>query len=199
MSHPLLTGMSAQDLDQLITALDTLRQTRRQAKQQHDQQRAHREGKTPHAPRSGRPPRLACTDRVLATILHLRLQLPHDTLALMFHSSRSTIHRAIGEIRQILDQHGTAIAPADPSMPLADLLHAAAQHINPTVKIKPASQLGSSLADSPPSRALRQRARDGVNAQRDGRPCDPRCAVASAPMRPGHWLASSSCDARQAR
>jgi hypothetical protein len=38
--------------------------------------------------------------------------IPHDSLALMFTSSRSTIRRAISEVRQLLNQHGTTITPS---------------------------------------------------------------------------------------
>lgn len=49
--------------------------------------------------------------RCLATILHLRLSLPPDTLAHLFSSNRSTICRVIRETKQLLDQHGTTITP----------------------------------------------------------------------------------------
>jgi hypothetical protein len=39
------------------------------------------------------------------------LSRPPDTLANLFHGNRSTIRRAIRAARQLLDQHGTAIAP----------------------------------------------------------------------------------------
>jgi hypothetical protein len=56
-------------------------------------------------------------DRVLATTLHLRLELPMRSLAVMFNTSSATIHRAITEIPQLLDQQGTLIAPA-PAAPI---------------------------------------------------------------------------------
>ncbi|MFC7482956.1 hypothetical protein ACFQX7_27290 [Luedemannella flava] len=45
------------------------------------------------------------------------MQLPHETLAVMFHSNRSSIRRAITEVRQLLDQHGTTITPTDQPAP----------------------------------------------------------------------------------
>ena len=48
----------------------------------------------------------------MATVLHLRLSLPDDTLAHLFGTSRSTIRRALTEIRDLLDQHEYHIEPA---------------------------------------------------------------------------------------
>ena len=111
LSDPALTGMLRPELDTLTTALDELRQQHRAA-QRHRQ----------HAPRSGRPPLLTFPNQILATILHLRLSLPADTLAVLFSSSRSTIRRAISHARPLLDQHGTVITPANPPVPLTHLI-----------------------------------------------------------------------------
>ncbi len=58
-------------------------------------------------------------DRVVATVLHLRLSLPDDTLAHLFGTSRTTIRRALTEVRDLLDQHGHRIEPvtAPPGLP----------------------------------------------------------------------------------
>jgi hypothetical protein len=139
LSHPSLTGMTHQDLHKLTNTLQALHHNEIQDRQR---QRRVAAGKKPHAPRSGRPPQLAFPDRVLATVLHLRLSLPEDTLAPMFASTRTTIRRAIRETRRLLDRHGTTIEPITPSAPLADLLHtadAAAKHPHTTTKTKPAS------------------------------------------------------------
>jgi hypothetical protein len=47
----------------------------------------------------------------VATVLHLRLSLPDDTLAHLLGTSRSTMRRALAEIRHLLDQHGYRIEP----------------------------------------------------------------------------------------
>ena len=60
-------------------------------------------------------------DRVLATVLHLRLSLPEGTLAHRFSCSRVTIHRTIAEIRPLLAAKATTIDP-DPTTPLPELL-----------------------------------------------------------------------------
>lgn len=44
---------------------------------------------------------LVFTDRVLVTAVHLRHQLPHAALAELYGLERSTITRAIGEIRPL--------------------------------------------------------------------------------------------------
>ncbi len=41
-------------------------------------------------------------DRLLATLVHLRHGVTHDVLACWFGVSRSTITRAIGEVRPLL-------------------------------------------------------------------------------------------------
>jgi transposase len=137
LAHPTLTGMSQQDLQHLTTALAALRHNLIQDRQH---QRRVAAGKKPHAPRPGRPAQFAYADRVLATILHLRLQLPETTLTTMFATSRSSIRRAISETRQLLDQHGVTINAITPSAPILDLLKTAATDTPPTTrKIKMAS------------------------------------------------------------
>ncbi|MEC3982883.1 ISAzo13 family transposase, partial [Amycolatopsis sp. H20-H5] len=122
LSDPALTGLSRPDLDTLTTALDTLRATRIQDRQRQHQHHRAEQGLRPHAPRSGRPPRLSFPDQVLATILHIRLSLPEDTVEVMFGCSRSTIRRAITETRQFLAEHGTTIEPVTLPIPLPDLI-----------------------------------------------------------------------------
>jgi hypothetical protein len=128
LSDPTLTGMTRKQLDKLTQALETLHHKKIQ-QQQHQQHVA--AGRKPHAFRSGRPAQLAFPDRVLATILHLRLSLPDHALAPIFSSNRSTIRRIISETRQLLQQHGTTIEPITSSAPLTDFLT--------TTKIKAAS------------------------------------------------------------
>jgi hypothetical protein len=124
LSHPTFTGMTTEELSTLTTALETVRDSRREATNAAYQQAVTAAGDTgtrPHAPRSGRPPTFSFPDRVLATILHLRLSLPPDTLAHLFSSNRSTISRAIRETQQLLDQHGTTITPT--TNPSDTLIH----------------------------------------------------------------------------
>jgi hypothetical protein len=111
---PELTGLAPGELDGLIARLAALRQAQRE-------QRAHSHPASDarHKPRSGRPPVFPFPDRVVATVLHLRLNVPDDTLAHLFGTSRSTISRALNEIRDLLNQHDYHIEPvtAPPGLP----------------------------------------------------------------------------------
>jgi hypothetical protein len=111
---PELTGLATGDLDELIARLAALRQAQRGEKA-----RTHPASDARHKPRSGRPPVFPFPDRVVATVLHLRLSLPDDTLAHLFSTSRTTMRRALAEIRDLLDQHGhrTEPAAAPPDLP----------------------------------------------------------------------------------
>jgi hypothetical protein len=133
LSHPTFTGMTADELTALTTALEAIIESRHAAKNaayQHAVKAAGDTGPRPHAPRSGRPPTFGFADRVLATILHLRLSLPPDTLAHLFSSNRSTIRRAIRETQKLLDQHGTTITHApNPSNALINQLAASIKQL----------------------------------------------------------------------
>lgn len=139
LSDPLLTGMSQHQLGELTSHLDALHHQNDQEKYQHRRQQALAAGKKPHLPRSGRPLQLGFPDRVLATVLNQRLQLPHDVLAVLFHSHRSTIRRAVTEIRQLLHQHGTTITPAALPPAATALLRTATNRHHPVTEIKAAS------------------------------------------------------------
>jgi len=111
---PELTGLATGQMDELIAQLAVLRQAQRERRA-----RSHPAGDARHKPRSGRPPVFPFPDRVVATVLHLRLSLPDDTLAHLLGTSRTTIRRALTEIRDLLDQHGHRIEPvtAPPDLP----------------------------------------------------------------------------------
>jgi transposase len=104
---PELTGLAAAELDELIEQLAALRRA-----ESEERVRSHPADDARHKPRSGRPLAFAFPDRVVATLLHLRLTLPEDTLAHLFGTSRSTIRRALAETRHLLDKHGLVIQPA---------------------------------------------------------------------------------------
>jgi hypothetical protein len=111
---PELTGLATAQLDELITQLAALRQAQREQRA-----RSHPAGDARHKPRSGRPLVFPFPDRVVATLLHLRLSLPGDTLAHLFGTSRTTMGRALAQTRHLLDQHGHRIEPvtAPPGLP----------------------------------------------------------------------------------
>ncbi|MEB8343921.1 transposase family protein [Streptomyces endophyticus] len=81
---------------------------------------------------SGRPRRravgagarhkLVFVDRLLATLVHLRHGVTHDVLACWFGVHRSTITRAIGEIRPLLAQCGCAVGSGIRLRTLADVV-----------------------------------------------------------------------------
>ncbi|GAA2967008.1 hypothetical protein GCM10010446_60880 [Streptomyces enissocaesilis] len=115
LSDPALTGRSGPQLDHLIQAL------------------------TPEGGiRRGRPPRLTFSDQVLATTLHLRVNLAAEPLAVLFGSSRTAMHRTLLEIRRLLDAQSITISPAlTPPALLATLqARVAAQSDHPNYKIK---------------------------------------------------------------
>jgi transposase len=111
---PELTGLTTGQMDELIARLAALRQAQRE-----ERARSHPASDARHKPRSGRPPLFPFPDRVVATVLHLRLSLPDDTLAHLFGTSRTTIGRALTETRHLLDQYGHRIEPvtAPPDLP----------------------------------------------------------------------------------
>jgi Helix-turn-helix of DDE superfamily endonuclease len=74
--------------------------------------------------------RLALGDRVLVTLVHLRFQLPHQALAVLYGVDRATITRAVHEIRPLLAKRGFAVpdAPGVRLHTLADVFAYAAAH-----------------------------------------------------------------------
>jgi Helix-turn-helix of DDE superfamily endonuclease len=82
---------------------------------QHQATLAHRRGH-PRRRAAGAGPhqRLALCERVLATLIVLRLQLPHQALAVLLGVDRATITRAIGQIRPLLAAPGASPWPASP-------------------------------------------------------------------------------------
>jgi Helix-turn-helix of DDE superfamily endonuclease len=64
--------------------------------------------------------RLVLCNRVLATLIVLRLQLPHQALAVLLGVDRATITRAIGQIRPLLAARGFAV-PGQPGLRLRRL------------------------------------------------------------------------------
>ena len=63
---------------------------------------------------------LPFTDRVIATLVHLRFQLPHMALAGLYRVDRSTVTRAVREIRPLLAARGFAV-PGEPGIRLKTL------------------------------------------------------------------------------
>jgi hypothetical protein len=107
LSDPALTGMSRTQLDSLTAALAELHHTQPGAG-------------------LGRPPGLSFSHPVLTAVLHFRLALPAEPLAVLVGSSRAAVHRTFHKIKRLLDQHGTAIPPAASPPAALAALHARA-------------------------------------------------------------------------
>ena len=60
---------------------------------------------------------LPFTDRLIVTLVYLRFQLPHKALAVMYGVDRSTVSRAVKEIRPLLAARGFAV-PGEPGIRL---------------------------------------------------------------------------------
>ncbi|MFJ3540231.1 ISAzo13 family transposase [Streptomyces sp. NPDC090109] len=115
LSDPELTGLAPHQLQHLIHTLAPAGDTRR-----------------------GRPPRLTFADQVLATVLHLRVNLAAEPLAFLFNSSRTAMHRTLLKTRKLLEAQGITIAPATtpPTALTALRARVAAQSSSPDSKIK---------------------------------------------------------------
>ncbi|MFC8817846.1 transposase family protein [Streptomyces rochei] len=59
---------------------------------------------------AGAKHRLVFVDRLLATLVHLRHATTHDVLACWFGVDRSTVTRAIGEVRPLLAKRGCTVS-----------------------------------------------------------------------------------------
>jgi len=115
LSHRICTGLPRRRLGQLIAELAgpwTAQQESR-LRQRRGHARLRAEGAGP-----GRE--LPFTDRVIATLVVLRFQIPHAALALFYQVDRSTITRAAGEVRPLLAARGFAV-PGEPGLRLRTL------------------------------------------------------------------------------
>ena len=115
LSHRICTGLPRRRLGKLIAELAgpwaSQQESRLRQRRGHDRLRA--EGAGPSR-------ELVFTDRVIATLVILRFQLPHAALALFYQVDRSTITRAVHEIRPLLAARGFAV-PGQPGLRLRTL------------------------------------------------------------------------------
>lgn len=109
-----ITGLSAGVIAELVTELGPLWHERRQAKL------ASRPRK--RAVGAGAKHRLAFVDRLLATLVHLRHATTHDVLACWFGVDRSTITRAITEVRPLLAERGCTVSSGVRLRTLAEVI-----------------------------------------------------------------------------
>jgi hypothetical protein len=115
LSHRIFTGIPRRRLAKLIAELagpwTAQQESRLRERRGHDRQRA--EGAGPNHD-------LVFTDRVIATLVVLRFQLPHAALGLLYRVDRATITRAVGEVRPLLAARGFAV-PGKPGLRLRTL------------------------------------------------------------------------------
>jgi DDE superfamily endonuclease/Helix-turn-helix of DDE superfamily endonuclease len=104
LSHRVCTGISRPRLGKLIAELADPWLARQDCALR--ERRGHERLRAPGA---GPDHELVFTDRVIATLVILRFQLPHAAVALLYGVDRSTITRAVHEIRPLLASRGFAV------------------------------------------------------------------------------------------
>ncbi|MGW2255790.1 transposase family protein [Kitasatospora sp. NPDC001660] len=114
-SHPALSGVSRAHFGELLEELSPRWGARRESAL--DRQRG---GKRHRAEGAGRKPKLEFVDRLLVTLVHLRLGLPHAALAELYRVDRSTVSVAIRQVRPLLATRGFAV-PDRPDIRLRTL------------------------------------------------------------------------------
>jgi len=121
LSHSAFIGISRHHLGRLVAELAGPWQARREAalRQRRGAERRRADG-------AGRRHELVFTDRVLVTLAVLRLQIPHAALAAMFGIDRSTVTRAVHEVRPLLAGRGHATPQGQRLSTLADVFAYAA-------------------------------------------------------------------------
>ncbi|MFE0420953.1 transposase family protein [Streptomyces sp. NPDC058953] len=103
VSNRRITGLSADVIAELISEVGPLWHERHQVRLASKPRR--------RALGAGAKHRLVFVDRLLATLVHLRHGVTHDVLAGWFGVDRSTITRAIGEVRPLLAERGCTVSP----------------------------------------------------------------------------------------
>ncbi|WP_435614141.1 transposase family protein [Streptomyces coelicoflavus] len=109
-----ITGLSAGVIAELVSEIGPLWCERHQARLTSRPRK--------RAVGAGAKHRLAFVDRLLATLVHLRHGVTHDVLACWFGVDRSTITRAIGEVRPLLAERGCTVSPEVRLRSLADVV-----------------------------------------------------------------------------
>ena len=115
MSKRIFTGLKPRRLGKLIADLadawTAAEEARLRERRGHDRMRA---------PGAGPEHDLPFTDRVIVTLVYLRLQIPQAALAALYGVDRSTVTRAVREIRPLLAACGFAV-PGEPGVRLRTL------------------------------------------------------------------------------
>ncbi|MFJ3213718.1 transposase family protein, partial [Streptomyces flaveolus] len=103
ISNRRITGLTAEVTAELVDEIGPLWQERHQARLAARPRR--------RAVGAGAKHRLVSVDRLPATLVHLRHGVTHDVLACWFGVDRSTITRAVGEVRPLLAERGCTVSP----------------------------------------------------------------------------------------
>ncbi|WP_217135105.1 transposase family protein [Streptomyces sp. AC558_RSS880] len=109
-----ITGLTAGVIAELVAEIGPLWHERHQAVLTSRPRR--------RAVGAGAKHKLVFVDRLLATLVHLRHGATHDVLACWFGVDRSTITRAIGEVRPLLAERGCTVAPGLRLRSLAEVI-----------------------------------------------------------------------------
>ncbi|MFD9865602.1 transposase family protein [Streptomyces alboflavus] len=111
---PRITGLAAEVIAQLVAEVGPLWNSQREKRL--------RSRPRQRAMGAGARYRLVFVDRLLATLIHLRHGVTHDVLACWFGVDRSTVTRAIGEVRPLLARRGCTVAQGIRLRTLAEVI-----------------------------------------------------------------------------
>lgn len=103
ISNRRIKGLTADVIDELVAEIGPLWHERQQARLVSRQRKRAVGADARH--------QLVFVERLLATLVHLRHGATHDVLACWFGVDRSTITRAVGEVRPLLAERGCTISP----------------------------------------------------------------------------------------
>lgn len=104
LAHRVFTGLSRRHLARLVEELAEPWQAGVEGRHH-----AARGGSGRRAVGAGTRHQLVFIDRLTATLIHLRHDLPHAGLGLFYGVDHSTITRATGEIRVLLAERGCSV------------------------------------------------------------------------------------------
>ena len=123
MSKRIFTGLKPRHLGRIIDELadpwQAAEESRLLDRRGHERERG---------PGAGPDHDLPFTDRVIVTLVYLRFQLPHGLLAALYGVHRSTVTRAVREIRPLLAARGFAVPEGQRLKTMADVFAYAAAH-----------------------------------------------------------------------
>ena len=124
-AHCAFTGLSRNHLGLLLIELEPAWAAARE-----DRLHVRRTRERIRTAGAGRRPRLNFTDRVVITLVHLRLAIPHAALAVAYQVDRATVTRAVTQVRPLLARRGFATPAGTRLHTLADVFaYAAAEGV----------------------------------------------------------------------